>query len=69
MRINAEEQDILRFEAGIDAVKIAQGTDEESRPDEDDHRERDLRYDERIAETKPAAGVRRGTGERREVFF
>ena len=61
MGINAEEQDILRVEAGMDAVKIAQGTDEKSRTDEDDHRERDLRDDERIAETKPAAGVRRGT--------
>src|SRR5205814_6905510 len=55
--IEAEEQDILRVKAGIDAAKIAQRADEESRADEDNHREHDLRADEGVAERKPSTGV------------
>src|SRR5689334_23813368 len=69
MRIDAEEQDILRVEAGIDAVEIVQRSHEKSRADEHDDGKSDLRDHECVAETEAAARVRWGAGERRCAFF
>lgn len=55
MGIDAKEQNVMRVEAGIEAVKIAQSADEKSRADEDDDGKSDLRDDECIAETEAAA--------------
>jgi hypothetical protein len=49
----------LRVEAGIDAVKLAQSANEKSGANEDNHRQRDLRDDQRAALLDPTrdAGV------------
>ena len=58
---------LLRVEAGIDAVKIAQRANEKSRADEDDNGERDLRDDEGVAETEPAAACAAAPGREEAV--
>jgi hypothetical protein len=67
--VYAEEQNIPRVEAGVDAVKVLQRPHHQAGAHQNDHRKPHLHDDERLIEMPPPAGVRSSSRKRRGVFL
>ena len=59
VRVQAHLKNILRSEAELDSVQVAQGSDEEARSGHQRQGQRDLRRDDSLAELKPLPGSAR----------
>ena len=67
--IYAEEQDVSRVEAGIDAVKVFECPHHQARANENNHREPHLDDHERLLQMPSPARVRPSAGKRRGILL